>query len=123
VRNAADRKQIKKAKQAERARLERERNEDLAVWSTVAGRAYTRRLLAECGVFRTSMAADPHWTAYNEGGRNVGLRLLARMTENAPELYALMEREHIERQRLEPVAPEPMEPEESEDSDDTTSDE
>lgn len=109
VRNAGDPGQVKRAKESDRARLERELNEDLAVWNTYDGRAVTRRLLAECGVFRLSMAGDSHQTAFNEGGRNVGLRLLARMTESAPELYALMEREHTERETREPRAPEPTE--------------
>jgi hypothetical protein len=113
VRNAGDVKQVKKARESERARLERERNEDVAVWNTEDGRAFTRRLLEGCGVYELSMANDSHWTAFNEGGRNVGLGLLARMTTTAPDLYALMEQEHLTRQSREPSAPEPTESSES----------
>lgn len=109
VRNAGDKDQVRRAKESDRARLERERNEDAAIWGTYEGRAFTRRLLASCGVFELSMQSDPYWTAFNEGGRNVGLGLMARMAETAPELFMLMEREHIARQTLEPRAPEPTE--------------
>lgn len=109
VRNAGDGDQVRRAKESERARLERERNEDAAIWGTYEGRAYTRRILADCGVYQLSMSQDPHWTAFNEGGRNVGLGLMARMAETAPDLFMLMEREHIERQTIEPRAPEPTE--------------
>lgn len=114
MRNAGDRDQVRRAKESERARLERERNENVAVWSSYDGRAFTRRLLAECGVFRLSMASDPHMTAFNEGGRNVGLWLMATMIETAPDAYALMEQEHIERESREPRAAEPKDnPEEA----------
>lgn len=113
VRNAGDPGQVRRAKESDRARAERERNEDNAVWNTYDGRAFTRRLLAECGVYRLSMANDPLWTAFNEGGRNIGLQLMARMLDVAPGAYALMEQEHAERESREPRAPEPK-PEESE---------
>jgi hypothetical protein len=106
VRNAGDRDQVKRAGESDRARLERERNEEVAIWNTYEGRAFTRRLLAECGIYTLSMAQDPHWTSFNEGGRNVGLRLMARMLETAPDAYALMEREHAERESREPRAAE-----------------
>lgn len=116
VRNAGDPEQVKQAKESERARLEREHNEDVAVWNTYEGRAFTRRLLASCGVYQLSMASDPHWTAFNEGGRNVGLGLLVRMTETAPELYTLMEQEHAAREAREPRPPEPATPSEENDA-------
>lgn len=119
VRNASDAQQVRAARKSERARLERERNEDVAVWSTYEGRALTRRILAECGVFRLSMANDPYWTAFNEGGRNVGLTLLARIQTVAPDAYVLMEQEHTQRLAAEPAAPEPPE---SEDRDDDRDD-
>jgi hypothetical protein len=113
VRNAGDEQQVKRATESDRAREERERNEDVAVWNTYQGRAFTRRVLADCGVFRLSFAENPHFTSFNEGGRNVGLRLLARMNTIAPELYLLMEQEHLEREAREPRAPEPKPDEET----------
>jgi hypothetical protein len=113
VRNAGDRDQVKRAKESDRARAERERNEDAAVWGTYDGRAFTRRLLADCGVYRLSMANEQHWTAFNEGGRNIGLQLMARMHEIAPGAYALMEQEHAERESREVRVAEPTNTEES----------
>jgi hypothetical protein len=114
VRNAGDRDQVRRAKESDRARLERERNENLTVWNSYDGRAFTRRLLAECGVYRLSMATDPHITAFNEGGRNIGLWLMATMLETAPDAYTLMEQEHVERELREPRAAEPTDnPEET----------
>lgn len=110
VRNAGDAQQVKRAKESDRARVERERNEDMAVWSTPAGRSFTRRLLAECGVYRLSMVTDPHFTAFNEGARNIGLQLLGLMTQTAPDEYLLMEQEHTAREQLEPSTPEKTEP-------------
>lgn len=118
VRNAGDVQQVKRAKESERARVERERNEDCAVWMTYEGRAFTRRLLADAGVFRLSMASDPHWTAFNEGGRNVGLALMARMIEEAPGMYVLMEEEHTAREQREARAPEPTNTENAENTED-----
>lgn len=109
VRNASDAKQVRRAGESDRARLERERNEDMSVWGTYAGRAFTRRFLVECGVYRLSMAKDPHWTSFNEGARNVGLQLLARMTTTAPDEYLLMEQEHAARELVQPSAPETTE--------------
>lgn len=117
VANAGDPKQVQRAKESDRARAERERNEDMAVWGTYAGRAFTRRLLADCGVYRLSFASDPHFTAFNEGSRNIGLALLARMTTTAPDEYLLMEQEHAERETREASAPAPKEdPEATEDT-------
>lgn len=122
VRNAGDEKQVQRAGESDRARAERERNEDIAVWGTYAGRAFTRRLLAQAGVYRLSMVSDPHWTAFNEGARNVGLQLLARMTTTAPDEYVLMEQEHAARELLEPSAPTPApESESAEKSEDANS--
>lgn len=107
MRNAGDATQVKRARETDRARVERERNEDAAVWSTYNGRAFTRRMLAEAGVYRLSMANDPYWTAFNEGARNLGLQLLARMSTTAPEFYLLMEQEHNGREVHEASAPAP----------------
>lgn len=111
VRNASDPKQVKRAREIERVRLERERNELLAVWNTYDGRAVQHRRLARCGVFRLSFSRDTHQTAFNEGERNIGLEELALMTALAPELYTLMMQEHGEREALD--VPESTEPTDS----------
>src|SRR5678815_5417746 len=87
VRNASDPEQVKRGKDVERLRAEQQLNDQRAVMSTREGRSECWRRLSECGVFKTSMTNDPHWTAYNEGRRAVGLRELAEIMERFPELY------------------------------------
>lgn len=64
------------------------------VMSNKRGRRFMRELLEQAGVFRLSFTPDPHVTSFNEGQRNLGLSVLAQLTENAPESYALMLSEH-----------------------------
>lgn len=55
------------------------------------GRRIVWRLLDRAGVFRLSFAGEAtHQTAFNEGQRNEGLRLMALITEHAPDDYAAM---------------------------------
>ncbi|API59633.1 hypothetical protein BSL82_10145 [Tardibacter chloracetimidivorans] len=49
------------------------------------GRRMVRRLLEQAGVFRSSFNGEALGTAFREGERNIGLRLLALVTEHAPE--------------------------------------
>lgn len=52
------------------------------------GRRIARRLLTEGGVFRLSYTGEPVSTAFREGERNAGLRLLGRLLRAAPEATA-----------------------------------
>lgn len=64
-----------------------------AVVSTPSGRRMLRRLLGECGVYRSSFAGEEtHAAAYREGHRAIGLYLLGHF-EAAPELYCEFLRE------------------------------
>jgi hypothetical protein len=54
------------------------------------GRKVVWSLLDRAGVFRSSMAATPELTAFNEGRRDMGLALLADIMRLAPELYTRM---------------------------------
>jgi hypothetical protein len=58
-----------------------------AVASLPEGRAFLRRLIGECGIYRTSFAGEEtHSAAYREGQRSIGLSLLAQF-ERSPQLY------------------------------------
>lgn len=111
VGNASDPEQVKRGKDVERVRAEQQLNDQRAVMSTREGRAECWRRLSECGVFKTSMSSDPHWTAYNEGRRAVGLRELAEMMERFPELYLTMQQEAIQRATDEPRGADTTSPE------------
>lgn len=88
-------------KQAERAKREQLRVASLdraalkAVLGTKEGRWFLMRLLDECRVFERTMTGNS-WTYFNEGGRDVGLRLRGRIIRDGHvELLQLAEREYI----------------------------
>ena len=54
------------------------------------GRRIARGVLEHAGVFRLSFTRDAAETAFNEGGRNGGLRLLALIQTHAPDQYIPM---------------------------------
>lgn len=61
------------------------------VMSNKRGRRFVHALLEQAGVFRLSFTAgDPYATAFNEGKRNDGLRVLEQLMVHAPESYASM---------------------------------
>lgn len=63
-----------------------------AVLATEEGRNWVWDLLCTCGVYRVShTVGDPSQTAFNEGGRNVGLGILSELKEHAPDLCRAME--------------------------------
>jgi hypothetical protein len=66
----------------------------VAVLATVEGRAVLYRLLAGGGLYRSSFAADPYLTAFNEGSRNAALKLLGDITRIAPDKYRAMQEEN-----------------------------
>ena len=57
------------------------------------GRLVAWWLLEQAGVFRTSFAGAAEHTAFNEGRRDLGLRLLHRVMEVDPDAYGLMVKE------------------------------
>jgi hypothetical protein len=89
VKNAADEEQVKEAKQAEKLKKKKELSGIYNVMSTQEGRRYIKELIEYCGVFKTSYAVDNR-IYYNEGIRNVGLKLIADINESCPELYVMM---------------------------------
>lgn len=82
---------------AAQATAEQERRweiEDLAwLMASKRGRRVVWRLLKNAGVYRLSFTGDALSTAFNEGQRNVGLRLTALLMEHCSEGYALMVQE------------------------------
>lgn len=75
-----------------RARIELE---DLKwVMQNKRGRRHIHSLLERAGVWRLSFHTNALQMAFNEGTRNEGLALLAKLTEHSPELYAQMLKEH-----------------------------
>jgi hypothetical protein len=61
------------------------------------GRRIAWKLLEDAGIFRTSFDRDSNGqTAFNEGQRNIGLRVLAQAMQADPSAYERMTREATE---------------------------
>ena len=63
------------------------------VMSNKRGRRMMHGVLERAGVFRLSFHTNALQMAFNEGTRNEGLSVLARLMEHCPELYSLMLKE------------------------------
>jgi hypothetical protein len=58
--------------------------------STPDGRAWMFGLLAESHIFQSSYTSEPYSTAFKEGERNVGLKLLNHIMRACPEAFTQM---------------------------------
>lgn len=111
VGNAADIKQVKKAKQYDKQLKELERTDLLAILDTVHGRRFVWKQLSDAGVFRLSYTpGDSHSTAFNEGRRNQGLSLLLDVQRLDPTLYHRMAQEAHDLEQAYTVRPNEAEP-------------
>ena len=66
-----------------------------SVMGEPAGRRFMWGLLGDCGLYAASFNNSGSITAFNEGKRDIGLRLLARITQDCPEQYLAMQAEAI----------------------------
>jgi hypothetical protein len=102
--NAADQRQVRKAKQKERLAHERELKDLRDVCATRQGRRFVWKQLVRAGCFHQSFvpgAADA--TAFNEGRRSLGLALMAHIHELDAALYIRMANEARDDERTEAV--------------------
>ena len=60
--------------------------------ATKQGRAFLHWLLGQCGVYQTSFTGNST-TFFNEGKRDIGLQVLARVSKDHPEAYLSMLKE------------------------------
>jgi len=95
VKNAADPKQIRFAKQVEQRRAERYDQALAAVMDTPAGRIVMATLIRRAGVFKSIWhpSSEIH---YNAGRQDYGHELMADLLELSEPHYQLMEREEWE---------------------------
>lgn len=93
--NAADENEIKGARDREKRREMRDRDDLKQILDTKAGRRFIWRKLQECGFFRSSFTGNSE-TFFREGMRNMGLKLMAEVNEACPEAYVLMLKESQE---------------------------
>ena len=83
------------AAQVEAQRKAQEQLDDAVRWllADARGRLVAWWLLEQAGVFRSSFAGAAEHTAFNEGRRDLGLRLLHRVMEVDPDAYGQMVKE------------------------------
>jgi len=73
------------------ANLKKTEIEDIKwLMSSPRGRRLVWWLLDVSGIYRTSFSSSRNVTDFNEGGRNVGLRLLARVNDHCLDSYEKM---------------------------------
>ena len=86
----------RKARRAAKLEREREAQENAVLQtllSTPVGRRWVHELLESCHVFHVSFAQDALVTAFREGERSIGLRVLAQIMRAFPEAYVQMMKE------------------------------
>lgn len=96
VKNAADEGQVGKAAAKEKRGRHRDLDDVKALLAMKPGRRFIWRYLSESGLFRTSFSTNGSQTSFNEGMRNVGLTMLADISEANPDAFVLMQRESKE---------------------------
>ncbi|MGA2735130.1 MAG: hypothetical protein ABSG35_21335 [Syntrophobacteraceae bacterium] len=67
--------------------------------SDAEGRMWMWDLLTLCGIFHSSFSVEALRCAFNEGRRDIGLRLLADINQLSPELYIRMMGENQEKEK------------------------
>lgn len=100
VKNASDAKQIQAAGSKAKMRQEALKERIKAQLSTRMGRRYVWDILDFCGIYDTTFRHDTHQTAFAEGARMVGLKLLKELRDVDLDLEHVMikeAREDLER--------------------------
>ncbi len=85
---------MKNLTKAERAELERRRDEIRFVMSDRRGRNVVWWLLSRAGLHRSSFSADAATTAFQEGRRDIGLAVFDRLMDADANAYIRLLQEH-----------------------------
>jgi len=93
VKNAADREQVREAKQKETSLRDRELNDLRSILNTREGRRYLWRMMGHCRTFASVWHASAQ-IHYNAGMQDVGHFMMAEITEASPEAFFLMMKEN-----------------------------
>jgi hypothetical protein len=93
--DAGDRRHVARREKKSKARRRRSAEALCWVMADPRGRSVVWKLLGKAGLFRSSMAPSAELTAFNEGRRDLGLGLLARVMRHCPEQYVRMQAEAI----------------------------
>lgn len=99
VKNASDRSQVKDSERKVKSRDMRHENNMRYVLAEYRGREFIWDLLSHCGVFRSSFTGNSE-TFFNEGKREIGLKLMSDIIKADVDAYPLMMKENKEREDL-----------------------
>lgn len=91
--NAGDAQDVRERESAARKARTRELDDLRDLLAHPAGRRFVWRLLDHCGVFRSTFTGHGARDAFNEGARNVGLFLMAEVTDADPNAFTTMLKE------------------------------
>ena len=88
-----EREQAEKREKKEKRLLKQRKNDLKTILDTPGGRRFIWNLLSDCGLFQTSYATHSNQMAFNEGQRNVALRLQVEVMEARPDAFGQMMQE------------------------------
>ena len=91
--NLGDEADVKELRRSSRAREALKQTVLRNIMGTKVGRGWMFELLAGCHVYETSFSANALTMAFQEGERNVGLKLVVALSAACPERYLEMMRE------------------------------
>jgi len=95
--NAGNRKDVREAEKHRKTWDQQQREIMVGIMSLAPGRRWMCDLLEHCHVFGTSFSLNGLGMAFNEGQREIGLRLILAINEACPDQYVTMMRERNER--------------------------
>lgn len=90
--NASDPQQIAEVESKARRKRDQDNEDLLAVMSTHEGRRFVWKILESAGLYKLSYTGNSE-TFFNEGQRNVGLKLLSELQKVTPDEYLRMTQE------------------------------
>ncbi len=90
--NASDPQQIAEVEGKARRKRDQDNADLISVMETHAGRRFVWRILESAGLYKLSYTGNSE-TFFNEGQRNIGLKLLSDLLKVAPEEYVRMTQE------------------------------
>ena len=93
MRNASERKDIRRYEKAAKLRETNRVNFIVAAMSTPAGRVWFHDFLSACHIFADPFTGDALVEAYSKGERNVGLKVYNDIVSNCPNYFIDMMKE------------------------------
>lgn len=93
--SAAEHEPAARSEKAKTAQLARQTEIDDLLWlmSDKRGRRYVWRLLERAGIYHPTFTGEALSSAYKEGQRNQGLKVLGEVIEHCPERFSEMQKE------------------------------